>query len=81
MYQDMIKKNHLNLREAHVSPAQSQKHYKAISKQFQDHHSIVKKIIHKWKTFNTIASLTRFADISANPLKVSTQRNDKNPKK
>lgn len=63
MYQDMIK-NHLNLREANVSPAQSQKHYKAISKQFQDHHSIVKKIIHKWKTFNTIASFTMSGHLS-----------------
>uniref|UniRef100_A0A3Q4I1B2 Uncharacterized protein n=1 Tax=Neolamprologus brichardi TaxID=32507 RepID=A0A3Q4I1B2_NEOBR len=33
------------------------KGYKAISRQFEVHHSTVKKIIHMWKTFKTAANI------------------------
>jgi len=43
-------KNSNNLREAIVAAYKSLKSYKAISKQFQIHHSTVRQNIHKWKT-------------------------------
>ncbi|KAM3912509.1 uncharacterized protein RB166_019314 isoform 2-T2 [Leptodactylus fuscus] len=48
-----------DLREAIVAAHQSGKGYKAISKQFEVHHSTVRKIIHKWKTFKTVGNLPR----------------------
>ncbi|XP_053577468.1 uncharacterized protein LOC128666737 isoform X3 [Bombina bombina] len=48
-----------DLREAIVAAHQSGKGYKAISKQFKVHHSTVRKIIYKWKTFKTVANLPR----------------------
>jgi len=44
-------------REAIVAPHQSKKGYEDISKEFRLHHSTVRKIIHKWKTFNAVANL------------------------
>ena len=48
-----------DLREAIVAAHQSGKGYKAISKQFKVHHSTLRKIIHKWETFKTVANLPR----------------------
>ncbi|MEE6521276.1 hypothetical protein FKM82_019399 [Ascaphus truei] len=48
-----------DLREAIVAAHQSEKGYKAISKQFKVYHSTVRKIIQKWKTFKTIDNLPR----------------------
>ena len=45
--------------EAVVAAYRCGKDYKAISKQFNVHHSTMRKIIHKWKTFKTVASLPR----------------------
>uniref|UniRef100_A0AAX7TN30 Sleeping Beauty transposase HTH domain-containing protein n=1 Tax=Astatotilapia calliptera TaxID=8154 RepID=A0AAX7TN30_ASTCA len=43
--------------EAVAAAHHSTKGYKAISKQFEVHHTTVGKIIHKWKIFKTAASL------------------------
>uniref|UniRef100_A0A3Q4HHQ0 Uncharacterized protein n=1 Tax=Neolamprologus brichardi TaxID=32507 RepID=A0A3Q4HHQ0_NEOBR len=42
-----------------VAAHQSEKGYKIISNQFKVYHSTVRKIIHKWKTFKTVARLCR----------------------
>ncbi|XP_063291707.1 dihydrolipoyllysine-residue acetyltransferase component of pyruvate dehydrogenase complex, mitochondrial [Pelobates fuscus] len=47
------------LREAIVASHQTWEAYKAISKQFEVHHSMVKKIIQQWETFKTVANLSR----------------------
>nr|XP_028576306.1 zinc finger protein 577-like isoform X2 [Podarcis muralis] len=47
------------LREAIVAAHKTGKGYKAISKQFKVHHSTIRKIIQKWKTFQTVANLPR----------------------
>ena len=44
-------------REAVVADHQSGKGYKAISKLFGVHHLIVRKNIHKWKTFKIAVNL------------------------
>uniref|UniRef100_A0A3B3SNV6 Sleeping Beauty transposase HTH domain-containing protein n=1 Tax=Paramormyrops kingsleyae TaxID=1676925 RepID=A0A3B3SNV6_9TELE len=49
----------IDLREAIVAAHQCVMGCKAISKQFEVYHSTVRKIIHKWKTFKTVANLPR----------------------
>jgi len=48
-----------DLREATAAAHKSPKGYKAISKLFGVHHSTVRNIIHKWKTFKTAVNLLR----------------------
>uniref|UniRef100_A0A4W6C4Y9 Sleeping Beauty transposase HTH domain-containing protein n=1 Tax=Lates calcarifer TaxID=8187 RepID=A0A4W6C4Y9_LATCA len=52
-----------------VATHQSGKGYKVISKQFDFQHSTLRKIIHKWKTFKTVANL----DIPVNSLQEKNQ--------
>uniref|UniRef100_A0A3Q2WVS9 Sleeping Beauty transposase HTH domain-containing protein n=1 Tax=Haplochromis burtoni TaxID=8153 RepID=A0A3Q2WVS9_HAPBU len=47
-----IREQH-DFREATVAAHQTGKGYKVYSTQFEVHHSTVRKIIHKWKTFKT----------------------------
>ncbi|XP_073516509.1 uncharacterized protein [Phyllobates terribilis] len=51
-----------------VEAHEAGKGYKTISKMCELHHSTVRKIIYKWKTFNTISSLPR----SGRPTKMAT---------
>ncbi|CAI5768315.1 TCB1 transposase [Podarcis lilfordi] len=60
------------LREAIVAAHETGKDYKAISKQFKVHHSTIRKIIQKWKTFQTVVNLPR----SGRPCKF-TPRSDR----
>lgn len=47
------------LREAVVAGHQSWEVYKAIFKQSEIYHSIVKKIVYKWRPFKTAANFSR----------------------
>ena len=48
-----------DLRETGVAAHQSGEGYKTICKHFGVHHSTMRKIIHKWKTFKIVSSLLR----------------------
>lgn len=69
------------LRQAIVSGHRSGKCHKAISRQFEVHHSTVRNTIHKWKAFKAVASLPRSRLLSKfTPRSDCAQRNCKKPK-
>ncbi|XP_073435808.1 uncharacterized protein [Dendrobates tinctorius] len=57
-----------DVRRRVVEAHEAGKGYKTISKMCELHHSTVRKIIYKWKTFNTISTLPR----SGRPTKMAT---------
>ncbi|XP_069605298.1 zinc finger protein 82 homolog isoform X3 [Ranitomeya imitator] len=57
-----------DVRRRVVEAHEAGKGYKTISKMCELHHSTVRKIIYKWKAFNTISTLPR----SGRPIKLAT---------
>lgn len=53
-----------DLEEVNVAANQCGKHYKAIIKLFQVHHTTMRKIFHKQKALKTASSLSRIGDPS-----------------
>uniref|UniRef100_A0A3Q4HHB0 HTH psq-type domain-containing protein n=1 Tax=Neolamprologus brichardi TaxID=32507 RepID=A0A3Q4HHB0_NEOBR len=50
-----------------VTAHQSRKGYKVISKQFKVHHSTLRKIVHKWKTFKSAVNLPKWSSRCIHP--------------